>query len=183
MAGKRWLRLYVEILNDPKVQRLSPHLFRTWVNLLALAGQNNGRLPGTSDIAFHLRMSTSDASSHIDDLILAELIDVHPDRSMSPHNWDRRQFVSDCGTSSERVRKFRQKRAKSRSEQKACNGDETLHETFHETPVKRFSNEICSESVSESESVSSSSQRKETDSLRGNGTRNGYRVARDGEVG
>jgi len=31
---RRWFRFYAESVNDPKVQRLPAHLFKTWVNIL-----------------------------------------------------------------------------------------------------------------------------------------------------
>jgi hypothetical protein len=101
--------MYDEILDDPKVQLLSPELFRTWVNLLALACRNDGVLPPVGTVSFALRISTHDAQSRIDDLILAGLIDIRPDSRLQPHNWPNRQFTSDSST--ERVRKFRAKRS------------------------------------------------------------------------
>ena len=118
-----WFRFYTEAIDDPKVQRLPPTLFKTWVNLLCLAGKNGGNLPSLDDIAFHLRLSIHDAEQQLSELILAGLIDIDGTGSKrSPHNWAKRQFVSD--TSTERVRKHRQNKAKSER-----NGHETLHET------------------------------------------------------
>lgn len=100
-----WFRFYSEALDDPKVQRLPPHLFKAWVNLLCLANKSGGVLPPVDDIAFKLRMSVQDAESCLSDLILAGLVDITPGGNM-PHNWMKRQFVSDCST--ERVRKCRE---------------------------------------------------------------------------
>lgn len=104
-----WFRFYAETLSDPKVQRLSPELFKAWVNLLCLASQNDGSLPSVDDIAFHLRLSASQAAQQLDDLVLAGLIDIMPDGALQPHNWHVRQYASDSST--ERVRKHREKRA------------------------------------------------------------------------
>lgn len=117
-----WFRFYTEVLDDPKVQRLPPHLFKTWVNLLCLAGTNDGAFPTVDDIAFRLRMSTHDVEQQIDELILAGLIDIERGGKRTPHNWSRRQFVSD--TSTARVQKFRKK-----TTEQPCNADETFHET------------------------------------------------------
>jgi hypothetical protein len=130
-TGKRWLRLYTEIIEDPKVQRLSPELFKAWINLLALAGQSDGVLPSIDDIAFKLRMSVHDAQSHIDGLILAGLLDVDQGQNITPHNWDSRQYISDSST--DRVRKFRSKKepkkpAKTKAKRPcnvSCNGIES----------------------------------------------------------
>jgi hypothetical protein len=40
-----WLRLYIEVLNDPKVQNLSDRLLRAWLNLLCVAPKYRGVLP------------------------------------------------------------------------------------------------------------------------------------------
>lgn len=115
----RWFRIYDEILDDPKVQLLSPELFKTWVNLLAISSRNGGKLPPYRDMAFLLRVSVDDLQSRIDDLILAGLIDVMPDKRLEPHNWSRRQWKSDDSAS--RVRKHRAKKGET-----ACNGDVTV---------------------------------------------------------
>lgn len=104
----RWFRFYDDVLDDPKVQRLSPHLFKTWMNLLCLASKHNGKLPSNDDIAFCLRMSVQDAAQHVDDLILASLIDIDSNGSKSPHNWSGRQYASD--SSAERMKKHRAKK-------------------------------------------------------------------------
>lgn len=121
----RWFRVYDEILDDPKVQMLSPELFKTWVNLLALASRNGGTLPEREKIAFALRASVQDTSSRIDDLILAGLIDILPTGGIEPHKWLQRQWKSD--DSGERVRKFR-------AAKRARNGDVTVTEPLPKRP-------------------------------------------------
>ena len=44
----KWFRFYGDALNDPKVQMLPPETFKSWVNVLCLASQNDGVL-GTID--------------------------------------------------------------------------------------------------------------------------------------
>lgn len=103
----RWFRMYDDAMNDPKVQRLPPHLFKAWFNVLCLANKaGNGVLPAVADIAFALRMSDTDAQSVLDELILSGLIDIAPDKSLSPHNWKSRQAPSD--KSKERTRRWRE---------------------------------------------------------------------------
>lgn len=108
MSKLPWFRFYTEALDDPKVQRLSPPLFKTWVNLLCVANSHGGKLPPIDDIAFMLRLSSHEAESQLDELILLGLIDIAPDKSRAPHNWSKRQFVSDIAA--DRVRKYRDKR-------------------------------------------------------------------------
>jgi|GEM_PF-5683402 len=104
-----WLRLYAGELDDPRVQRLPPHLFRAWINLLCLAAETDGALPSLPDTAFRLRMSDHDAGQAIDELVLLGLLVIAPDGTLAPHDWPDRQFVAQ--TSTERVRRWRARQA------------------------------------------------------------------------
>ena len=53
----RWFRFYIRSLDDLKVQAMSGDLFKTWVNLLSLAAEQDGALPDIATIAFRLRLS------------------------------------------------------------------------------------------------------------------------------
>lgn len=100
----RWFRFYDQVLDDPKVQRLPPSLFKAWINLLCLASRHGGKLPDLPDVSFALRISEDDVNSTIDKLDNAGLMDATED-GWEPHNWQRRQFKSDNST--ERVQKHR----------------------------------------------------------------------------
>jgi hypothetical protein len=113
-SSMRWFRFYNEALDDPKVQRLAPHLFKAWVNLLCLASKEQGAIPSDDDIAFRLRISVADAAQQVSDLILAGLVDLLPDGSRVPHNWEERQYPSD--TSAARMRKYRKTKKKTKSD-------------------------------------------------------------------
>lgn len=113
----RWFRLYDEMLDDHKVQSLSPELFKTWINLLAVASREGGILPPVEKLAFALRVSKHEMQSRLEDLVLVGLIDIRKDGRHEPHNWLSRQWKSD--DSSARVRKHRATKRK-------CNGDVTV---------------------------------------------------------
>jgi len=102
----KWFRFYEGALDDPKVQRLSDALFKTWVNLLCLAARNGGRLSTIEEIGFALRLSEREAKRRVAALIDAGLIDCDDD-GMAPHNWGARQYESD--RSAERVKRFRER--------------------------------------------------------------------------
>jgi len=57
MASKYWIKLYHEMLDDPKMGRLSDSQFRLAVNLFLLAGErgNGGALPPREDTRWRLR--------------------------------------------------------------------------------------------------------------------------------
>ncbi len=107
MSG-RWLRLYDELLNDPKVQRLEPSLFKALINLWCLASKHDGKLPEPADITFALRLSNeADATALTDELLGLGLLDLGEDGVLRPHNWESRQFKSDRDKSAERMRNKR----------------------------------------------------------------------------
>jgi len=131
----RWFRVYDEILDDPKVQLLTPELFKTWANLLAVASRNAGKLPPTQQLAFALRLAPQDMQSKLDELILAGLIDITTD-GMEPHNWTKRQWKRDDST--DRVRRHRNRKHQETDgntlQADASNGDVTVTEPLPSRP-------------------------------------------------
>lgn len=103
----RWFRVYDDLVDDPKVQRLSPDLFKALVNLWCLASKNDGALPAAEDIGFKLRMPLEKVKKVIAALHDADLIETD-ETGLRPHNWSGRQFKSDV--SNERVKRHRQRR-------------------------------------------------------------------------
>jgi hypothetical protein len=99
-----WFRFYHDAVNNPKVQRLPAQIFRFWVNALCLSAANDGWLPSIKDLQFSLRLSEAHLADFIGRLIDCELFDKE-DQGIRPHNWDKRQFKSDCST--DRVKRFR----------------------------------------------------------------------------
>lgn len=105
----RWFRFYSEALNDPKVQRLGPDLFKAWVNLMCLAAQNNGEVKSCGEAAFALRLNEQRAAAIVTELAVAGLLDKVEDGYYAPHNWKGRQYLSD--SSAERVKRHRERRS------------------------------------------------------------------------
>jgi hypothetical protein len=107
----RWFRFYEETLDDPKVQKLDGETFKGWVNLLALASRNGGKLPAMPDIAFALRITEDGARTLVERLLNGGLIDRTSGGvdgyTYAPHSWDKRQYKSD--TSTDRVKRYRQR--------------------------------------------------------------------------
>lgn len=102
----RWFRMYDELLDDPKVQRLSGEDFKAWVNILCLASRNDGTLPAVQDIAFALRMDAKKAAAMFGRLQSAGLIAEDGD-GFTPNKWNARQYKSDVSTG--RVKRFRER--------------------------------------------------------------------------
>lgn len=93
----QWFRFYSEALYDPKVQKLSPTMFKHWVNILCLANlhEPRGQLPPATDVAYALRMAEGRACELLDELLAMKLLDVDDEGNLSPHNWKNRQPDSD----------------------------------------------------------------------------------------
>ncbi len=106
----QWFRFYDEVVDDPKVQRLPPVLFKAWVNLMCMASKNTanrGALPPVDDIAFRLRITKIKVEGLLNSLVHAGLFDWHEGTAYA-HNWKSRQF-QDSGSTS-RVERYREKR-------------------------------------------------------------------------
>lgn len=136
-----WFRLYNEVVDDPKVQRLSGAMFKHWINVLCLASKNGGIVPSLKDVAFKLRINESKAALMLDELLALTLLDAGQEGELRPHNWEGRQYRSDDVTA--RVQKSRAKR------NVTGNADETLHVTPPDTDTDQ--KQIRAETEGESE--------------------------------
>src|SRR5690348_10504973 len=67
-AMTRWFRVYVDLVDNPKVQRLDGALFKALINLWCLASANDGSLPPIDEIAFKLRMKPEKAQRVLTEL-------------------------------------------------------------------------------------------------------------------
>ncbi len=130
----KWLRLYDEVLDDPKVQRLHPALFKHWINLLCLASQQaeRGTLPDVAGIAFRLRLFPAQAQRVLEQLVSAALVARESDGSHTLPAWQRRQSPSD--DVAQRVAKHRGRITEKNME------NVTLQETLPTALLKRNSN-------------------------------------------
>lgn len=114
----RWLRLYDDTINDPKILKLPEAMRWHWIALLCVASKNGGALPALDDVAIQLRLSAAKATEIIATLVKAGLLDKM-ETGFAPHNWSGRQYKSDVST--ERVKRFR-------------NGGKSVSQTVSETP-------------------------------------------------
>src|SRR5687768_3126602 len=106
----KWFRLYHDLVDDPKVQKLPGDTFKFWINLLCLASRSPERglvHLNAGDLAFSLRMDDDTVSAMLDDLVKRELLHQAED-TLEIHNWEGRQYDSD--SSADRVRKHREQK-------------------------------------------------------------------------
>jgi hypothetical protein len=140
-----WIKLYIEILDDPKVGMMPEWLFARMIKLFLVAKEYNqdGLLPPVSALAWRLRMDAGSLSETLSALGLIGVV-----REMAPEIWLIVNFKKrqEAESSTERSQRFRKRK---------CN--ETL-------PIMQRSATITSSSAS-----SSSSDSLEEEGVQGEG--------------
>lgn len=115
-----WLRLYTEMMDDPKVGQLTDPEFRTWVGLLCLAGKADASGDTRHTIEQARWSLRRDIGPDLPHLLSLNLIVASPSKTIRITNWSKRQYRSD--SSVERVRKHRN--GESPLPKQECNGTE-----------------------------------------------------------
>jgi len=103
-----WMKLYVEILDDPKVGRIPEYLFARMIKLFLVAKETNrdGLLPPVSELAWRLRTDEGSISTTLAALGLIGVV-----RETTPGIWLVVNFAKRqaAESSAERVKNFRQR--------------------------------------------------------------------------
>jgi DNA-binding transcriptional regulator YhcF (GntR family) len=125
---RTWIKLYTEILSDPKMGRMTDRQYRTCINLFLIGGQvdNDGELASTDDIAWKLRM---DAAAVSDDLAELAKLGIVEDRDGIWYvtKWQKRQAKPPSAENEEVAKRVREHRERKR--QREGNEDVTsLHD-------------------------------------------------------
>ena len=103
-----WIKLYHEILDDPKMALLPDRLWRRVVECFLLAGRVNekGRLPDTRKLAWMLRTSSDDLQTDLEQLTSTGIITPCEGGWVIP-KFETRQAPSPA---KERVRQYRERK-------------------------------------------------------------------------
>lgn len=102
-----WYRMYVSILDNPKLARLSEAQCWNWAKLLAVAVTYGGLIPeDLTDVAHLMRKPLGKVRDLIQVFLSAALLE-RCDGGYIPHDWETRQFQSDVSTG--RVQEFRKR--------------------------------------------------------------------------
>jgi DNA-binding FadR family transcriptional regulator len=141
-----WIKLWIEILDDPKMGQLSDHAYRRAIELFLLAGRAglDGILPDVRSIAWTFRATEESILADLQALARENIVTQQESGEWVVTNFSKRQSAA---STAQRVAEYRARK-------KECN--ETL-------PV---CNESCNDdvtNVSESESVSESIKEGEKD--------------------
>jgi len=123
MTSPLWLKLWIDLLDDTKVAKMSDWLFRQFVYLLLAAKEydKDGLLPTELDLAWRLRMSKETVHKSLVDLATFGVVCYDLDAgAWLIVNFKKRQAVSD---SVDRVRRFR---ARKKEQEEVLRGNVTL---------------------------------------------------------
>lgn len=107
MPGNYWIKLYIEIVDDPKMATLPDRLWRRVIELFLLAGRmgEDGLLPTTSQLAWLLRIETDDLELDMQQLANTGIIEPVPNGWYIPKFAERQAPVSDA----ERMKEYRKR--------------------------------------------------------------------------
>lgn len=105
-----WIKLFHEVLDDPKMFELTGDLYRRAIELFLLAGvtDDKGKLPPVKTIAFRLRITKEQLISDIEQLVETGII-TFADGVYIVTNFEKRQAPA---TNAERQKTYRQARHK-----------------------------------------------------------------------
>lgn len=125
--NRLWIKLHLEILDDPKMGRLSDRLWRRCVEFFLLAGKadgNTGRLPTVPEMAWALRADEQELVTELEALAKVGIVRLEGADWMVV-NFEKRQKSE----SYERVKRF-----KARHSNGENNGDSNGKNNDDETP-------------------------------------------------
>ena len=107
MAAKYWIKLYHEILDDPKMGRLTDALFRRAVECFLAAGDFNrgGALPPLKDLAWRLRADEETLREQMLELEKLHILSREGDSAWLVTHFKERQSAA---PTAERVRRHRE---------------------------------------------------------------------------
>lgn len=118
MASKYWIKLYHEMLDDPKVGRLNDSIYRRFIECLLLAGEldASGLLPLIEDMAWRLHIAETALSQDMSRLAMGGLVEL------KQHEGQERWFVTKFAerqapsSAAERMRELRKRKRKEAKE-------------------------------------------------------------------
>lgn len=116
MSSKYWIKLYHEVLDDPKMGMLPDNLWRRTIELFLLAGElsidlpedDRGNLPPTNELAWRLRRSPVELEQELEQLAKINIV------TKTESGWIVTKFAErqKAVPASERMRQLRERKQK-----------------------------------------------------------------------
>ena len=106
MKNNYWMKLWFEILGDPKMGRLPDRLWRRVIELFLIAGQHGegGNLPALVDMAWQLKLSEKALQNDLEKIQETGIVRQSDDGSWMVTNFQKR---NESVTGTQRVKDFR----------------------------------------------------------------------------
>jgi len=107
-SNNYWMKLWFDILRDPKMGMLPDRLWRRVIELFLLAGQQGeeGLLPNTSEIAWQLNKPEKAIITDLENIRKTGIVDINVDGVWYVTNFKKRNAPVD---SAKRIKDFRQR--------------------------------------------------------------------------
>lgn len=134
MAANYWIKLYQEIIRDPKMGRLSDSAFRRCIELFLLAGEQDerdGSLPNVADVAWELRIDEQKLTDDLEELETAGIITMRGGRPFVV-NFEKRQAAT---SNSERAKLWRE-RNRTQGKRNENEGERKTNDSFADTDIE-----------------------------------------------
>ena len=113
MAAKYWIKLYHEVLHDPKMGKLPDNLWRRVIELFLLAGETDqdGILPDVDDMAWTLRLPLEQLELELEQLQKVNIVSLVGEKWVVTKFSERQAAVSPA----ERMKRMRDRNRKKKS--------------------------------------------------------------------
>jgi hypothetical protein len=136
-----WIKLYTEILSDPKIGRLSDRQFRTCISLFALAGVvDQGGIVGTlTDIAWRFHMAPGTLTKDLATLADVGIVEER-DGQWIVRKWAERQAKAPSDQPDQVLKRVHEHRERKRNETVTA-----LHDERNDTQRQRQSTDTETE--------------------------------------
>ena len=134
-----WLKLYHEMLNDPKMGTMTDHLYRRTIEIFLLAGQEgrNGLLPPLTQIAWALRTTVNDATLCLQELAELGIITKLPDGTYIVTHFTERQDTNLSDAERQQRRRDKSKSSRELSDARHADDVTTVTQTDTQTVTQQ----------------------------------------------
>lgn len=118
MSSMPWIKLYTEILNDPKMGRMPDHVWRRAIEIFLIAGEydQDGILPDIEDMCWKLRIDREELLTCLVELQKADIVDTLEDGTWIVIHFSERQGRPQSEKQEQwrdRQQRFREKKSES----------------------------------------------------------------------
>ncbi len=147
MSMMPWLKLWNEILDKEKIQRLDSCSFKAWINVLCCAARNNlgGVLQPSESLAFLMRITVTEVEAHLKKLVEAGLVD-RTRTGYAVHDWAHWQPCSKTDAERKADERRRKKESRDMSRDKADNDRDKSRDVSPECHASRARSDSDSDS-------------------------------------